>query len=291
MADRLADFYDVVEEFRPAPWEEGGRFECDSELLRDLVQIAVDTGRANNAQTGGVALAVDVWMACELRRAGFDADAVWPRAEEPRALPTALAAAARDFKYQRGNHDRKLQQTTIRKLLATVGSGRSTVVGGQFVKEVDVVIADPAKGLELAISTKGMTGSYAKNITNRWEEASGDLLNIRRRFPLAALGFALLVTAPVLQDSGSWARLKDMLRKLTAAMPGAEGSAYDAGCLVVCDWSSGIADLRIDVVPADLTPGRFFEKMIPAVFSRSPVIFHERARRQWLASNPPNAPK
>lgn len=291
MADRLADFYDNVGELRPDPWRGGGRFQFDDELLRVLIQVAVDTGRAQRAHTGGVALAVDVWVASELRRAGFDADAVWPRAEEPRSVPSPLAIAARNFKYPRGKATRQLQESAVDKLLAAVGSGRSTIVGGQFVKEVDVVIADAAQGLELAVSTKGMTGSYSNNITNRWEEASGDLLNIRRRFPLAAFGFVLLVTTPILQEPGSWLRLKDMMRKLTAPMPGAEGSAYDAGCLVVADWKNGRAQLQMDAVPADLAPARFFERMIPAVFSRSPVAFHALARKQWLASKPPNAPE
>jgi hypothetical protein len=288
--DRLAELYAAVGRFTPNPWKQGGVYQHDTGLLKRLIQVQVDNGKADNAQTGGVALAVDVWVACELRRAGIEPDAVWPRAEQPRVVAQPLARAANRFRYARNPARADIQRRTIKDLVDLAGSGRSTIVGGQFPKEVDVVIADDDRGLELAVSTKAMTDSYAKNISNRWEEASGDLLNIRRRFPLAAFGFAFIATDPVVQEGTSFDRMKDMLRKLATVVVGAEGSAYDATCLILTNWSSGTASMNQANVPVDLSADRFFERLLPALFSRSPVTDHRKAREMWLASDPPNAP-
>lgn len=40
-----------------------------------------------NSQSGVPALALDVWAAYEMRRAGFAPDSVWPRQQAPRVLP------------------------------------------------------------------------------------------------------------------------------------------------------------------------------------------------------------
>ncbi len=288
--DRLAELYAAVGRLKPRPWKLGGVYQHDPELLRRLLQVQVDNGKADNAQTGGVATAVDVWVACELRRAGIEADAVWPRPEQPRVVSQSLIRAANRFRFARDPANAEVQRRTIESLVQLAGSGRSTITGGQFPKEVDVVMADDDRGLELAVSTKAMTDSYAKNISNRWEEASGDLLNIRRRFPLAAFGFAFIATDPVVKETTSFDRMKDMLRKLSTVVVGAEGSAYDCTCLILTNWSRGKARLNQADVPDDLSADRFFERLLPALFSRSPVTDHRRARELWLASDPPNAP-
>lgn len=288
--DRLTDFYDAVGRLRAKPWKAGGEHAPDFSLLERLIQVAVDTGRADKAQTGGVALAVDVWVASELRRAGLDPDAVWPRATLPRVLPPRVASATDQFKLASKRETRQVQERAVDQIKNSAGAGKAQITGGQFIKEVDVVMADYDTGLELAVSTKAMTDSYGKNITNRWEEASGDLLNIRRRFPLAAFGFAFLVTRPILDEANSWDRAKDMLRKLTTFAPGAEGTAYDAGCLIVADWPKQKVRLHMDEVPDDLSPSTFFDSLLRALFTRSPVVYHEHARDRWLASSPSDAP-
>jgi hypothetical protein len=288
--DRFADLYAAVGRLKPNPWEQHGRYAYDRDLLRRLIQVQVDSGKADNAQTGGVAVAVDVWVACELRRAGIESDAVWPRPIQPRVVSQSLIKAVNRFSVARNPKQAEIQQRTINRLLEFAGKGRTTIIGGQFNKEVDVVIADDDRGLELAVSTKAMTDSYGKNVSNRWEEASGDLLNIRRRFPLAAFGFGFIVTEPVLQEPTSFDRVKDMLRKLTTVVVGPEGSAYDSACLILTDWSGGKARLNEKDVPPDLSANRFFERLLPVLFSRSPVTDYKRARNLWLASNPPNAP-
>lgn len=290
MADRLTELYDAVGPLKPNPWMSGGTYRSDVSLLKRLVQVQVDNGKADNAQTGGVAAAVDVWVACELRRAGFHPDIVWPREQQPRILPQPLGRAVGKFKFARAKATADIQRQTIDKLVASAGNSRSTIIGGQFPKEVDVVIAGEDRGLEFAVSTKAMTDSFGKNISNRWEEASGDLLNIRRRFPLAAFGFAFIATDWVVDEANSFARMKDMLRKLSTVVDAAEGTAYDATCLILANWDSGKAKMSPSFVPDDLSPDRFFTKLIPAVFARSPVGDHREARELWLASNPPNAP-
>jgi hypothetical protein len=205
-------------------------------------------------------------------------------------LPQSLTAAVARFTPARGAARAEIEQKAVDRLVELAGASRSTVVGGQFNKEVDVVIANDDRGLELAVSTKAMTDSYGKNVSNRWEEASGDLLNIRRRFPLAALGFAFIATEPVLREATSFGRLKDMLRKLTTVVTGPEGSAYDCACLILADWTGGRARLHENHVPDDLGIDRFFERLLPVLFARSPVTDHTNARALWLASEPPNAP-
>ena len=156
--------------------------------------------------------------------------------------------------------DRAIEEATIAQLLDRAGSSRSNVLGGYFVKEIDVVVAADDRGLELGVSTKSMTGSFGKNLGNRFEEAAGDLANIRRRYPLATFRFGYLATANILDEASSWERLKDMLRKLRSLSTSDETASYDATCLVVADWGTGEVVLDKESVPDDLSPDRFFER-------------------------------
>jgi hypothetical protein len=65
------------------PWQADGSYRCDVDLLETLLGIAVGTSQ----RSGVVAGASDVWAAEELRRAGFEEDAVWPRRTAPRVMP------------------------------------------------------------------------------------------------------------------------------------------------------------------------------------------------------------
>ncbi len=272
------------------PWEEGGQYRFDRQLLCDLIGVQVESGSALVSATGGLAIAVDVWVATELRRAGLEPDTVWPRADQPRVVPQALSRAAASFSYSRNSATREVQEATIARLMKDAGSSRSVILGGYFAKEIDVVVAADDRGLELGVSTKSMTGSFGKNLGNRFEEASGDLLNIRRRYPLATLGYVYLVTANVFEEPTSWERVKDMLRKLTSLSTSDEAASYDASCLVVVSWESGDVIMDEDAVPEDLSPDRFFAAMLRTLFSRSPVSEHTKAREFWAASNPSDAP-
>ncbi len=269
------------------PWKKGGEYKFDRSLLRKLIGVQVAGGSAMNAPSGGLALAVDVWLATELRRAGISADAVWPREGRPRVVPQGLSKAADDFSFSSTETTRAVQERTISKLVDKAGSGQSNILGGYFRKEIDVVMADWDRGLELGISSKTMTGSAGKNVGNRFEEAAGDLANIRRRYPMAAFGYAYLVTRNVIEDEpAAWERIKDMLRKLTTLSTNDESASYDATCLLVADWPGGKVGLDEASVPDDLSPDVFLERMLRRLFSRSPVSEHEEARELWANSSP-----
>lgn len=284
--DRMSAVYAAVPQDLTSPWEPGGSYRCDRQLLTDLITIQVDAGSAQVSATGGLALAVDIWVATELRRAGLDADAVWPRATQPRAVSQSLTRAAARFPYSKTEATRLVQEQTIERLLSDAGSSRSTILGGYFQKEIDVVMAAHDRGLELGVSTKSMSGSFGKNLGNRFEEAAGDLANIRRRYPLATFGYVYLATANVFEEPSSWERMKDMLRKLRSLSTSDESASYDATCLVVVDWDSGAVKLDEKSVPDDLSPDRFFDTMLRRLFARSPVIEHAEARRLWELSEP-----
>jgi hypothetical protein len=285
--DRMSAVYSAVPAQLSSPWGPRGGYHFDPDLLCRLIDVQVAGGSALVAASGGLALAVDVWIATELRRAGIDADAVWPRITRPRLLPQSVARAARSFKFAADPTVQAVQVATLAKLLDSIGASQSNVMGGLFFKEIDVVIAEHDRGLELGVSTKTMTGSAGKNVGNRFEEAAGDLLNIRKRYPLATFGYAFLVTANVPRDEpAAWERIKDMCHKLTTLSVADETASYDASCLVVVDWDGGHATLDETLVPRDLSPGAFFNTLLRRLFSRSPVSEHQAARSLWTAAQP-----
>jgi hypothetical protein len=284
--DRMSAVYEAVSSELRSPWSTVGSYQFDRELLQDLIKVQMQAAGDGAANTGALAIAVDVWIATELRRAGIDAGAVWPRTERPRILSQALAKAAGRFKYARDPTVREIQEATVDQLSELAGQSSTNILGGFFAKEIDVVVAEYDRGLELAVSTKTMTNSFGKNITNRFEEASGDLLNIRRRYPLATFGYVYLVTSNVFDEPHGWERIKDMCRKLKSLAPGDERGSYDATCLIVLDRAGEDLRLLEDKMPADLHPNVFFEAMLASLFARSPVSEHERARELWEESRP-----
>src|SRR5437764_563089 len=81
-----------------SPWDvKDGETEYvpDWDLLQALLAIPVSTGQAQQQQSGAAAKALDSWIAHELRRGGFPAEAVWPRSRRPRVLPADLAELER----------------------------------------------------------------------------------------------------------------------------------------------------------------------------------------------------
>ena len=71
------------------PWQRNDSgsvsFKPDFDVLTQLLGVPIHLGAST--KTGVPALALDVWLSYELRRAGFEPDAVWPRSSEPRVLP------------------------------------------------------------------------------------------------------------------------------------------------------------------------------------------------------------
>ena len=205
-------------------------FEPDVDTLAKLLGIPVLLGAAS--QSGVPALALDVWVAYEFRRAGFDEDALWPRASSPRVMSpdiaTLLSALPKDLR------------SAVARRIATGGGLRgaagsnANLLGKNYVKQVDVGMSSWQTGPELLVSTKRMDSSFAKNAANRVEESYGDAKNLRLRYPRAALGFAYALRSTALTldpDKTEW--LRDLLAKL-----GREEDAYDAVVLVIPEWDS-----------------------------------------------------
>jgi hypothetical protein len=215
------------------PWATTGTgdicFEPDYQTLIEL--LAVPVALDARSQTHVPAMALDVWIAFELRRAGFDRDAVWPRQEHPRVLPREIATLLRSLKGPLRDDLAAVVATGI-GLGGAVGSS-ANLLGKNYVKQVDVVMSSWDTGPEIMISTKRMDSSFAKNAANRVEESYGDAKNLRLRHPRSALGYAYALNAHAFvseSDKADW--MVDLLIKL-----GREEDAYDAVMLIVPDYS------------------------------------------------------
>jgi len=127
--------------------------------------------------------------------------------------------------------DRLVNTSSIRG----VTSSSASILGKNYLKQVDVIMTDWATGPELLISTKRMDSSFGKNAPNRIEESYGDAKNLRLRHPIAALGFLFGLRSTILQeepDTAAW--LLDQIEKL-----GREDDAYHATCVVLIVDSQG----------------------------------------------------
>lgn len=325
-------FFDhIVAEAAPGgvhsnPWvlEPDGklRFEPDYETLTRLLGVPLHL-RAGT-QSGVPALALDVWLSYELRRAGFERDEVWPRPTNPRILPAAVTSLVKSLPIALRNQvaDRLAKNSSI----PGVTSSSAAILGKNYLKQVDVIITDWATGPELLVSTKRMDSSYGKNAPNRIEESYGDAKNLRLRHPLAALGFLFGLRSDILQKepkTADW--LFDLLAKL-----GQEDDAYHATCLVLMEYAdeaalpdaeaeppeegilepgpepegeeppAAIAEATIEEVidrlpkvtileertPPELTPSRFLAAMVMRVLGATPVNMHEEARRRRASALP-----
>ncbi len=181
--------------------------------------------------------------------------------------------------------DKKSQ--IVERIVNHAGSAGPNVFGEFFGKSVDVLVADWDRGVEVMVSTKGMTSSFGKNLTNRWEEFAGDLRNLRGRFPLAVLGIAYMSDAKVVDAPKTFARMVDMLRKLR--METAPSRAYDATTLILGIPTDDGVRLEMDQVPEDLHPGQFFEALLSRAFERLPVSERDQARKLYGGGELPTA--
>lgn len=273
--DELWDGFGEVLAARPttSPWvhdaEGNRRFQPDYDALASLISIPIEAG--SESQTGRLAKAIDAWAANELRRAGFDADEVWPRLAKPRVLPRELALHLRGL-------PAKERAAAEARVLAnkSVAPSEARVLGRAYIKQVDVLIAQWSRGPELLISTKSMVSSFRNNLPNRFEESYGDAKNLRGRYPLVSMGFLMLMRSTAADEPGTLDRVTDMLRKLRD-----DEDVYDATCLVLAEWANpdpGRVVIRQDLVPADLTAGPFLARLVDAVLDRTPVDMHVAVR-------------
>lgn len=298
------------------PWVRVGidaAYRPDYETLERLLGVPVLLKATS--QSGVPALALDVWVSYEFRRAGFDPDLVWPRASTPRVLPPEIKSFVEKL-------PKKDQGVLWQRIARGVGGmGSANLLGKNYVKQVDVVMSSWATGPELMVSTKRMDSSFGKNAANRVEESYGDAKNLRLRHPQAALGFFYSLSAIALEteaDTAEW--LIDLLIKL-----GREDDAYDAVALVLPDLkksqepvdpepedeagpieagaieesvisatpdaAQGVdvcdvmpVELYREGVPEELDPGRFFRVMINRILDNSPINFHAEARARRRAA-------
>lgn len=256
-------------------------YDPDYRLLQTLLAIPIQAG--SGSESGRFANAIDAWVANELRRCGFPPDEVWPRVTKPRVLPREVGLLIDGLpKALKGPVEAQLLRN------AKVAPRDANVLGRAYSKQVDVVIAQWARGPELMISTKSMVSSFGNNLKNRFEESYGDAKNLRARFPMAAIGFLFVFRSTILDVPARFEKAVDMMRKLRAEM-----DVYDTTCMVLAewdddavdgDWENGVFDgitIRNDVTPEDLQADRFIADMVTAVLERTPVETHVEVRERY----------
>lgn len=308
------------------PWVKSSdiqlRYEPDYATLMRLLGVPLHLQA--ETQSGVPALALDVWLSYELRRAGFDPDEAWPRPVHPRILPASIVALLK--KLTGKTRAAVAACLTDNSSISGVTGSSAKILGKNYLKQVDVIITDWVTGPELLISTKRMDSSYGKNAPNRIEESYGDAKNLRLRHPLAALGFVFGLRSDILQKEKATAEwLFDLLTKL-----GREDDAYHATCLILMQYGDDAAfadsgeevpadgipqpglevddqddaaapidffdidfeiarmpvvKVLINETPEELNPGRFLAAMVQRVLNTTPVNMHREARRRRAFPN------
>src|SRR3546814_262939 len=211
-------------------------YQPDYALLERLLTIPVAAG--TGATSGALANGVDSWLAHELRRSGFSADEVWPRATRPRILPRDVAALL-----ERLPADLRSEVNERLLYMPAIAPTDARVLGRAYEKQVDVVISRWDRGPELLLSTKTQVSSFGKNLSNRFEEAYGDAGNLRSRYPLASVGFFFLQRSTILDtEPDAFERTVDMMRKLRDPL-GLNG--YTATGMALASWNDRSEERRV----------------------------------------------
>ena len=283
----------------------------DFDLARRLLEIPIRDGAADEQQSGRVAKALDAWIAHELRRAGFEEGAVWPRAARPRVRPADLVpaeeavAAAMErlaefeqrFETYAGeatNKGYKKKPPSLYRLGPAIrainealpGAVSANILGRFYVKQVDVVVSTWEHGPDVLISGKTQFSSYLNNKNNRYEEAVGEITNLRDRHPMAAMGFVYLVRSNLLEEQGAFAYLRDLLIRLRKP-----DGAFDATMLLVADWDeTTLALSSVEDASELLSASQFFEDLLDAVMSNTPVDLHREVRLRRQGEPPGGLP-
>ncbi|ETJ04403.1 MAG: hypothetical protein Q605_AUC00688G0001, partial [Actinomyces urogenitalis DORA_12] len=113
-----------------------------------------------------------------------------------------------------------------------------------------------------------LSGSFGNNLANRFEEAYGDAGNLRARYPLAAVGFAFVVSAAILAEPTQVDKAVDMMLKLRDR---GDGNGYTTTTLICYEpLPGGKVRLRPEVFPSELGPGPFMEAMIDTILQAAP---------------------
>jgi hypothetical protein len=274
----------------PAPPADQGReYVPDYDTLRELLAVPIGLGYAKTQQSGRVAKAIDAYIAHELRRAGFPEDAVFPRRRIPRVLsaefaPLELATqqllkALADYESKEGH---RLRPAAVRNAITRVaralpGRADANILGRFYVKQVDVVVSAWQRGPDVLVSSKSQFSSYLNNKNNRYEEAIGEATNLRDRYPMAAMGYAYIVRNNVFEEA-AYELLRDLLVRLRKP-----DGPFDATVLLVADWDDDTNTLAtVEDPAATLALPRFFENLLDAVMTSTPVDIHQEIRLRKL---------
>lgn len=268
-----------------SPWSDQG-YKANIELLRRLLTLPIRKG--DKQESGRTAKALDSWIAQELRRSGFVLNSVWPRLRRPRVLPEGLDVLEEsldELKEQLEKFDtenpRILARTDLRKAIkkvldVRVGAHEAYILGDFYAKQIDVGMSSWRRGPELLISTKTMFSKYKNNLKTRHEEAVGEVSSLRRRHPMAAMGYVCLVHKGIEDVPGARPLLVDILTRLRRP-----DEMFDATMLLVGDWNQEAQNPEVIGVsqPVEsLNAPRFFTDMISAVLDRTPISEHKNAR-------------
>jgi hypothetical protein len=283
-----------------SPWDpKSGEYMPDYDLAQQLLGVPISQGHADDQESGRTAKALDAWIAHELRRAGFPPDAVWPRVTRPRVLPADLVPAdhAIDEALARlAEFEQRLQaygEAAVTKGLkrslpslyrvgpairsireALPGSTNGSILGSHYAKQVDVIMSTWQRGAEILISSKTQFSSYQKNKNNRYEEALGEIKNLKDRHPMAAAGYAFLVRTNVFTERGSFAFLRDLL--IRTRKP---DGPFDATMLLAAEWDEETNELTDLQNPTPhLSAPKFFADIVDAVASSTPFDLHQEVR-------------
>jgi len=261
-----------------SPWKDG-EFVPDTARLAALLSVVAKGKDSWIEQTAGaVGTALDIYGAGELRRAGWERNAVWPLPNDPRVLPADIADALDSLR-----RDEDRDTVAVRRVLERAGSTQANVIGEFFTKQIDILVSSWDRGPEVMISTKSQLSSWGKNLPNRQEEAVGDIANLRGRFPMAAMGMLYMVDHRIVtKEPGSWTALCDLLRKIrlvsTSGRP-----AYDASALVMAE-AVRLGEARlVGGVPEDLSLARFWRDLVNTALVRQPANERVTARQFWRA--------
>lgn len=302
------------------PWDSRGLYHPDFDTLERLLGVPLHLEA--KITTGVPALALDVWAAYELRRAGIDPDAVWPREEPPRTVSRDVLAFIQGV-------PKAMRDDLMARLRKGSGPGRvaaatANILGKNYLKQVDVIVSGWQTGPEVLISTKRMDSSFGKNALNRVEESYGDAKNLALRHPYAALGYLYsLRSTAYTSERKQYDLLVDLIAKLAR-----EQDAYDACCLIVPEWSGHVEDdenqadldktaigpddveiedteeeeqiepseltaallnlprvrIRHDLIPEELSAARFFKTLLDLLLQSTPISLHIRARELQRAA-------
>lgn len=253
-------------------WDAEGKPDLRFDLLERLLSRSATDG--DSARSGGLAKALDMWIAEELRGAGFDEEALWPRLHAPRVLdPLVLRFIG------------SLNASTAEACcdaLPGFASSSANVLGAAYSKQVDVGLSSWMTGPEILISTKTMGSSFAKNLANRFEEAYGDAKNLKGRHPLATTGFFFLVDDAIACEPHAFRKAVAMMEKLQT-----ERDVYDvAALLLVSRNESGSVAIspRNELVPDSLSAPRFFCGIVERTLLRAAPGSHELVREKLAAA-------